>query len=155
MVEVRDALAISVVKDDSGCEFVDTIASRLPVSIFMEFVGFPLDRLDDFRELAEGVFGAGSVDSQQAAGQIMAELQNLIQSRLKEPTDDLISKLISEDFEGRKLSFEELVSISFTLFQRSGYCHERHVIVHAASRKRSCAPSDAPRRQLENSARCR
>jgi cytochrome P450 len=99
------------------CEFVDAVASRLPVYVFMEFAGFPLDRADDFRGMVDGMFRASDpLDRQQYAMQIMGELQQLIAARMAEPRDDILSKLIQADFQDRKLTFEELMSIGFLMF---------------------------------------
>jgi cytochrome P450 len=99
------------------CEFVDEIASRYPVSVFMEMFGLPLDRIDEFRDLITGFFKAGGEDDRQAhAGKIMAVLAELIQTRMADPQDDMVSALITSDFEGRKLDFPELMSIGFLMF---------------------------------------
>jgi cytochrome P450 len=104
-------------KGKQDCEFVDAVASRLPVYVFMEFAGFPLNRADDFRALVDGMFRSSDpVQRQQFAMRIMGELQQLIAARMAEPKDDILSKLIEADFQGRKLTFEELMSIGFLLF---------------------------------------
>ncbi|AXE63648.1 hypothetical protein BBF93_04985 [Hyphomonas sp. CACIAM 19H1] len=99
------------------CDFVEVVASRLPVYVFMEFAGFPLERADDFRSLVDGMFRSSDpAQRQNYAMQIMGELQQLITARMAEPKDDILSKLIEADFQGRKLTFEELMSIGFLLF---------------------------------------
>jgi cytochrome P450 len=100
------------------CEFVEEVGSRLPVSIFMEMFGLPLARIDEFRDLITGLFSSGgSVEDQQRyAAAIGAVLAELIQVRMAEPADDLVSKLIAADFDGRKLAFDELMSIGFLMF---------------------------------------
>lgn len=108
---------IDRVTANGQCEFVDEIASRYPVSVFMEMFGLPLDRIDEFRDLITGFFKAGGEGDRQAhAGQIMAVLAELIQTRMAEPQDDMVSTLITSDFEGRKLDFPELMSIGFLMF---------------------------------------
>ncbi|RIJ29843.1 cytochrome P450 [Henriciella mobilis] len=108
---------VANVKDKGGCEFVEAVASRIPVTVFMEFVGFPLDRHEDFRSLIDGMFRSSSPEeSQTYAMKIMGELQTLISARMDKREDDLLSRLIDADFEGRKLTFEELMSIGFLLF---------------------------------------
>lgn len=100
-----------------ACDFVEAVASRLPVYVFMEFAGFPLDRADDFRALVDGMFRSSDpAQRQHYAMQIMGELQQLITARMAHPQNDILSKLIDADFQGRKLTFEELMSIGFLLF---------------------------------------
>ena len=40
------------------CEFVKEVAALFPVTVFMEFMGLPLDRLEDFRDKADAFFYA-------------------------------------------------------------------------------------------------
>ncbi|ALC12916.1 cytochrome P450 [Sphingopyxis sp. 113P3] len=100
------------------CEFVSAVASRLPVAVFMELFGFPMEKFDEFRKLVVDFFSSrASIEQRQAyAFQIMAHLGQLIQDRTAEPRDDMISKIIASDFEGRKLDFDELMSIGFLMF---------------------------------------
>ena len=109
---------IDKVIDEGECEFVHALGSRLPVSVFMEMFGFPLDRFDDFRALVTGFFANQSSEQERASlgGQIQQELAALITARQAEPRDDLVSKLAHIDFEDRKLSFHELMSIGFLMF---------------------------------------
>ena len=109
---------IDKVADKGECDFVEAIAGPLPISVFMEMFGFPLDRYEDFRKLAINYFSAGSgtPEAMAYAGQIMGVLAELVQSRMANPQSDLVSTLITTDFEGRKLTFEELMSIGFLMF---------------------------------------
>lgn len=100
------------------CEFVDALGSRFPVSVFMEMFGFPLDQFDFFRGTVVEYFDV-QIDPQrrtQLSAQILGTLTALIEARRAEPRDDLISTLVHVDFEGRKLTQEELISIGFLMF---------------------------------------
>ncbi len=104
-------------KTESSTEFVETVASRLPIYIFMEFAGFPMDRAADFRELADGMFRSSDpVTRQTYAMKILGEVQQVITAKLENPGDDILSKLTQVDFQDRKLNFEELMSIAFLMF---------------------------------------
>ncbi len=109
---------IDAVAAEGECEFVEALASRLPVSVFMEMFGFPLEQFDYFRSLVVSYFDAAVPGEAKMgiAGQIQATIAELIQSRMAEPKSDLISTLIGVDFEGRKLEFHELMSIGFLMF---------------------------------------
>lgn len=98
-------------------DFVAEIASRLPVSVLMEFVGFPLDRFHDFRAMVEKLFSAETDEERiPASMDILMEVMALIAARRESPQDDLISELIAVDFQDRKLNDEELTSILYLLF---------------------------------------
>ncbi|HEY9092543.1 cytochrome P450 [Parasphingorhabdus sp.] len=100
------------------CEFVSTVASRLPVAVFMELFGFPMESFDEFRSLVTTFFSVRAAPEERAAlaQEIMGHLAQLIQSRMAEPKDDMISKIIVSEIDGRKLEFDELMSIGFLMF---------------------------------------
>lgn len=109
---------IDAVAGKGKCAFVEEVGSRFPVSVFMEMFGFPLDELEMFRNLVVEFFKASAreEDRMRMSGQIVGILMALIAERQAEPRDDMISKLVTTDFEGRKLNQEELISIGFLMF---------------------------------------
>jgi cytochrome P450 len=109
---------IDQVADRGSCEFVDDVASRLPVSVFMEMFGFPLDEFDEFRALVVGFFDGQAAPEvrQQLTIRIFGKITTLIEMRRTDPRDDLMSRLITEPFEDRQLSDDELRSIGFLMF---------------------------------------
>jgi cytochrome P450 len=109
---------IGAVADAGACEFVDALGSRFPVTVFMEIFGFPLERFDFFRATVVEYFNAQIDQGRRMAlsGQILGVLNELFEARRAEPRDDLASTLIAVDFEGRKLTHEELMSIGFLMF---------------------------------------
>lgn len=100
------------------CDFVEAIGSRLPVAVFMELFGFPMEKFEEFRGLVTGFFHsqASNEKRNQLAQAIIGNLAELIQQRMAEPRDDMISKIISGEVDGRRLTFEELMSIGFLMF---------------------------------------
>jgi cytochrome P450 len=117
VVEWTDQLLGEIV-DAGGCEFVSAIASRLPVAVFMELFGFPMSKFDEFRRLVVGFFNARATPDERnaLAQQILGHLAELIQQRMAEPQDDMISKIIVSEVDGRRVTFEELMSIGFLMF---------------------------------------
>lgn len=104
--------------DDKQCEFVEGMASRLPVSIFMELMGLPLKNFDMFRELVVLYFNAQAdmAERGRRADEIMGHMETLIAERRAEPRDDLVSKLLTAQLNGCPLNQEELMSICFNMF---------------------------------------
>ncbi|MBW8297076.1 cytochrome P450 [Sphingopyxis sp.] len=117
VVEWTDQLLGEIV-DAGECEFVSTIASRLPVAVFMELFGFPMSKFDEFRHLVVSFFNARATPDERnaLAQQILGHLAELIQQRMAEPQDDMISKIIVSDVDGRRVTFEEMMSIGFLMF---------------------------------------
>lgn len=108
---------VAEVADKGECDFVADVSARFPVSVFMEVMGLPLEKLREFRHIADVYFNARTnADIQQVSGQIFAIFNELIAYRSKEPGDDLISYFLNVDFEGRKLSQDEILAMCFVLF---------------------------------------
>lgn len=109
---------LSEVVSKGECEFVGSIGSRLPVAVFMELFGFPMEKFDEFRDLVTGFFSSQASNELRntLAQRILGNLAELIQQRMAEPRDDMISKIIASNVEGRRLTFEELISIGFLMF---------------------------------------
>lgn len=100
------------------CEFVGTVASRLPVAVFMELFGFPMEQFETFRDLVVGFFNARAEPAARnaLAQTILGHLAELIRARMDAPRDDMISRIITSEVEGRAITFEELMSIGFLMF---------------------------------------
>src|SRR3546814_2009859 len=88
------------------------------VSIFMDLMCLPLEHFDEFRELVVSYFSAVTDMAERArhADTINSHLVAIVEERRKEPKDDLISKLLHADVDGRPLTYAELMSISFNMF---------------------------------------
>ena len=100
------------------CDFVEAIGSRLPVAVFMELFGFPMDKFEEFRGLVTGFFHSQASNEvrNNLAQAIVGHLAELIQQRMAEPRDDMISRIVASEVDGRKVNFEELMSIGFLMF---------------------------------------
>ena len=99
------------------CEFVDDISSQFPVSVFMELMGMPLEKLRPFRELADKYFNARTTeDVTNYFGQIVMTMTELLEVRRDDPKDDLLSKMTQFKINDRDISLEELQSICSILF---------------------------------------
>jgi len=108
---------IGEVAGRGSCNFVDEVASRFPVTVFMELMGFPIEELTHFRDLADRYFKARDEASvHEMAGLITAELIKIIQLRQQSPRDDMVSKLAHAKFQDRVLTLQEMVSICMLLF---------------------------------------
>ena len=108
---------IDQVLADGGCEFVNDVSSQFPVSVFMELMGLPLEKLRSFRDLADNYFKARSnEDVAKYFGQIVMSMTELVELRRARPEDDLISKMVQMKIGDRDVTLEELQSICSILF---------------------------------------
>ncbi|MGY2033048.1 cytochrome P450 [Nocardia gipuzkoensis] len=104
---------IAEVRDKGDCEFVWSVARPMPVKVFMQFAGFPLERYEDFVGMIDAFFGARTPE---AAAPIIAAIDEVIEEKKRNPADDIFSRLLRAEFQGRPLDHEELRSIGFLLF---------------------------------------
>lgn len=108
---------IEAVVEKGECEFVHDISSQFPVSVFMELMGLPLERLREFRTQADTFFESRTdEDVALNFGKIVGIMTELIEMRRADPKDDLISKMTQFEINGRPISLGELQSISSILF---------------------------------------
>lgn len=100
-----------------GCNFQSTVAEPLPVTVFMRLMGLPLERLPEFRKWAVDAFKTGDSAEQGAIfAQIGAAMAQYIQERMAKREDDLISRLLDTQIDGRAPTFEEMLSYCLLLF---------------------------------------
>lgn len=101
-----------------ACDFQIEVAKIFPVSVFMELMGMDLDRLHDFRLLAEAFFSSqnDAVEMGRLSGLIQAEMKALIELKRQEPDDKLMSHFITVDIGGRVMNDDEILAMAFVLF---------------------------------------
>jgi cytochrome P450 len=110
----RDLIANVV--EQWRCEFVDAIGEPLPVTVFMNMMGMPLSRMTEFRTW---MFDMASDDNDRRGNayvRIADAMGELISEREIERRDDLISRLMDADIDGRPPSFEEMQNYCLLLF---------------------------------------
>lgn len=109
---------VTSVASKGQCDFVHDVAARFPVSVFMEVMGLPLDKLHEFRAIADTYFKARTSEEIQASSQqIFGIFRELIAFRQETPGDDLITHFLTVDMgDGRKLSQDEILAMCFVLF---------------------------------------
>lgn len=123
MIRKRAEELISAVAAKGSCDFVSEVAEPMPITIFMEVMGLPIEQFPEFRALAleildpEGIYDP----AQQAAraetnARVMGMLSEVIAARQIERRDDLVSALIDETVQGNPIGPLELLSMCYILF---------------------------------------
>jgi cytochrome P450 len=106
------------VADKGSCEFMDDIASLFPVSIFMEMMGLPLERLHEYRAIVVEYFSAITPERYMVLqAEITKQMREVLDERKEHPRDDLASKLQTDELDGRRMTMPELESLTNLLFQ--------------------------------------
>ncbi len=112
------AKIVDAVADKGACDFQADVAKLFPVSVFMELMGMDLSRLQEFRHLAEDFFD--NQNDAEALGQLSAQilgiLKELIEEKRANPDGKLMSHFITVDLDGRTMTDDEILAMSFVLF---------------------------------------
>ena len=107
------ALAIELIDGVAGngrCEFLEEIAEPLPVTVFMKMMGIPLERLPEYRATMFDMMSDDEARRLNSFAVFGEDMGKLVVERMAKREDDLISRLIDADIDGRKATYEELVN---------------------------------------------
>ncbi|MDX1504627.1 MAG: cytochrome P450 [Spongiibacter sp.] len=100
-----------------GFDFIQEVASVYPVSIFMELMGMPMDRLWEFRNLSDEFFSTNDQQKiHQLSGQIIMAMTEILEQKKAAPADDLMSHILNIKVKGEPISLEEMQNMCFLLF---------------------------------------
>jgi cytochrome P450 len=98
------------------CEFIEAVGEPLPVTVFMNMMGMPLERMTEFREWMFDISSEDNVRRERSFPRILAAMGELIAERRIERKDDLISRLLDCDIEGRPPTQDEMENYCLLLF---------------------------------------
>ena len=108
--------------DKGECEFDSDFAVPLPCTVFLRLLGLPLEDLDLFLELKDGIIRPDTLDPDErdrmvnATGkQIHDYFKVAIGDRRKKRRDDLLSVLLDAEVKGNKLTDDEIQGICYLL----------------------------------------
>ena len=110
---------IAQVRQDGACEFMAAIAEPIPVQIFLEMFGLPLERQDEFRKLVHDHLSESPGDheaSQRQLFRMAAVMNDTLLDRRDNPRDDLISALWQTQVDGRPLTLRDMENYCVLLF---------------------------------------
>lgn len=116
-VRERAARMITSLAAAGRGDFQSQLAAPLPAVVFLDLFGIPVEQADTFLSWAYDLIHSGDPETVAAAGATILEyLGTTIGERTRQPTGDMISALIGMEVEGRPLTAEEVLDISFLLF---------------------------------------
>jgi cytochrome P450 len=137
--------AAGVVVDDllaaGPCDFVSSVAARLPLKIICDMMSIPDDQYDMVLANTNIILSGAdpeflSEDPDQAVGQLLGAAQaltdlltGLAAARAEKPGDDLVSALITANIDGEQLTSAELASF-FILLVVAGNETTRNALSH-------------------------
>ena len=112
------------VVEDGHADFHAAFTVPFPCRVFLNVVGFPVEDLDKFLGWkdafvhGEDVAGSDDLDVlrelwKKCATEVYAYFDILLDRRIKEPADDLATRLVQAEIEGAPLSRNEMLDILF------------------------------------------
>lgn len=113
------ALAIDLIESFHAagrCDFVAEFSLVMPLSIFMSIVDLPVEDRVSLHELVRRSSRSPTQEGRTAAfQQIAGYLESWIERRRATPGDDLLSKIIHSEIDGRPLSHQEVLGAAILL----------------------------------------
>ena len=101
------------------CEFMSAVAEPLPVKVFLNMLGMPLDKLPEYRALVKAHLSEIQPDpskAMQRLQQVAAIMRDTLIERRDNPQDDIISMLWQVEIDGRPTTLEDLENYGVLLF---------------------------------------
>ncbi|BBC31746.1 hypothetical protein SGFS_030400 [Streptomyces graminofaciens] len=101
----------------TGTDFVESFALPLPSLVICELLGVPYEDHDFFQRQARAFISIATKPQEALAARtaLYGYLGELLAQRMKEPADDLLSRLATERVATGEATAEEAVGISFVL----------------------------------------
>jgi cytochrome P450 len=116
-IRERAATMIETLKSRGSCSFMDEFAFPFAVGIFLQFLGIPDTRLQEFVAWGNQLLHAPRArDRRAAAHSIIGFLEELFERRRREPADDIATMLIQARVDDRALTPDELRGYGVLLF---------------------------------------
>jgi cytochrome P450 len=117
---VRDACneLIAGFEQKDSCEFIGEFAEKFPSYIFLDLMGMPRERLQDFLAWERGMLRGETpelvVGSMRA---VLNYLEHFLAEQCKNPKSDMMKGIVSARLDdGQKLSEREMLSIAYLLY---------------------------------------
>jgi cytochrome P450 len=115
---------VDAVIDKGECDFVAEVAGEMPSFVIAEFMGLPLDDGRELYKLTETIHTAPEALPPGAGGEAVAKMfeygQGVIAEKRARPADDLASKLLACEVDGRRLEDMEFLLFFLLLVDAGG-----------------------------------
>lgn len=121
LVERSEASAATG-KGQGSCDFMADFATRFPTTIFLDLMGLPVEELDQYLAWEHDILHAGGSDEEKLQKQIgammavMGRFATVIAERREEPRDDIVSKALTYEIDGKPVTDEDLLSFCLLMF---------------------------------------
>ena len=114
--EIAAELLDAMEQGPDEVDLLDAYAFQLPITVICELLGVPTADRDKFRAWSSTLLQAGDAEDHQAAGQGLAGyLAALVEEKLADPAEDMLSAIVQATEDSDRLSGAEAVSMAFLL----------------------------------------
>ena len=141
---------IDEVADTGHCNFHHAVAEPLPTTVFLQLIGLPVSRREEFIALKDGIIRPPARTPEEriqmvdeTGAKIYAVLDEVIAERATERQDDFISMFLDAEVDGHRLTHEDILDIGFLFFlagldtvTASLDCFVAYLAQHDAQRRR-------------------
>lgn len=114
---------IAEVVDDGRCNFHHAVAEPLPTTVFLQLLGLPVSRREEFIALKDGIIRPPTTDLDErtrmvdeTGAKIYAVLDEALAQRVEEPRDDFLTQFLDAEVDGHTLTHEEILDICYLFF---------------------------------------
>lgn len=114
---------IGAVAHEGGCNFHTAVAEPLPTTVFLQLLGLPVSRAQEFLRLKDGIIRPPvatqreRVEYTAEVGQrIYAVLQEAIDERMQGRSDDFLSMFLDAEVDGHRLTNDDVLDIGYLFF---------------------------------------
>ena len=115
---------VDAVIDRGECEFVSEVAGEMPSFVIADLMGIPLSDGRELYKLTEIIHSAPETQAENAAANAVRKMfeygQEVIDTKRAKPGEDLASKLLSAEIDGRKLTDYEFLLFFMLLIDAGG-----------------------------------
>lgn len=116
-VRERAKSFVEALSERGSCEFIRDFAIMFPISIFLDMMGLPQERMQQLLDWENDLIRGTNRDVQAASVRAVKDLLlETIAERRKNPTDDLVSKTLALEIDGRKWTDKEVFGHCFNLY---------------------------------------
>lgn len=116
---VRDVAieAIEKLLPAGECEFIRDFSQVLPIVVFFSLIETPMDGKDELLAIADSATRGATAEIRLAGQMQMAQrLGELVNSRRANPGNDLLSKIVTLEIGGQRISEAEAISYGSAIF---------------------------------------
>lgn len=108
---------IERLKNRGSCEVMQEFAFPFAVGVFLQFLGLPDSRRDEFLEWGDQLLHSADVSRRvEAMGTIKRFMEELVALRRRDPADDFMSFVVQASVDGRPLTDDEATGMGALIF---------------------------------------